>query len=602
MKKHLLVLIALLVALVAVAAVASATEIPGDREFIQYGEIDTVTKIGGHTVTAVEIVKEPTCTDFGMVKFYCDTPHAGETTSSHALYIYALDHMWSSEYTYLNWGKVIKDAKCNEPGLAIDYCLRCGLENPDVSREIIADHVYDEDHSQVVYAPTCTENGWAVHTCIYCGQWNPLDKADWDYVLETKDWSFLENSHLIKLKMVKHAWTGWNITEESTCYEYGEAKRACEVCGATQELNEYQTEVLDQGNKITIDQVIPLKNAHWEDEVVAKLQGETFASENTLNGAMSYIKHCQFVVVEDKLEGCYARQITVACPYCKDDLIPEHEEVTYTLVYPMTAAHEWKLCEELSTPATCTEDGVDVYLCIHDDFWAYEYGVPYHVHPQTIGDFTDPAVLEVPTSATGHTWGEWKVVDKYLNEKGETVVREVRACEACHATENRVHNEGEEPVKDGLVKGEDGKWYYYKNDVWQSEYTGFVTFQGGQFWVTEGVVDTSLNGLINCPGDKWLFFAQGQVQKVTQMAEYAGQWFMIKNGELDVSANGLYDYDGGKFAFAAGRLLKETNGIWQNPKDHVWYFLSQGQLQKYTGTATYDGATFELVDGVLVVK
>lgn len=599
MKKHLVVLIALLVALLAVAAVASATEVE-EGAWIQYGELDSITKVAGHNIVNWELVKEPTCTEYGMVKCYCNQVHDGETTSSHVIYIEALGHEWSSERLTPDWGKVVKEAKCNEPGLAVDYCLRCGLENPDVTRTIMTDHVYNDKHYQVVYPATCTEYGWAVHTCIYCDMVNPDDAAAWKYVTETPAWGYLldGNTNLIKLPYVKHAWTKWNITE-STCDEYGEAKRACEVCGATQELNVYQTEVLDQGKKIKIDDVIPLKNAKWNEEVVANLDGKDFNSENALNEALAKIKNCKYEVVRNWLADCYTREITVACPYCYGTDHQVHDPVTYRMIYPLTCAHEWALCEEESIAPTCTEEGTDVYLCIHDHKMADEYDVwPFHGHPETKGEFTDPAKLEKPVAALGHDWSEWTVADTYVNEAGETVIREVHTCKACGATENRVVNQGEEVLDNGLIKQADGSWKYFIDGEFQDEYTGFVKFQGGDFWVTNGVVDSKLNGLINCPGDKWLFFSQGQVQRVTQWAEYAGEWFMIKNGELQADATGLYDYNGGTFAVAVGRKLN-VNGLWQDPKTGKWVFLANGQLQKVTQEVTYDGATFNVVDGVL---
>lgn len=51
---------------------------------------------------------------------------------------------------------------------------------------------------------------------------------------------------------------------------------------------------------------------------------------------------------------------------------------------------------------------------------------------------------------------------------------------------------------------------------------------------------------------------------------------------------------------AAGRILREVNGLWLNPDDSKWYFAAEGQVQnQYTGVAQYDGAFFYVVNGVL---
>ena len=86
---------------------------------------------------------------------------------------------------------------------------------------------------------------------------------------------------------------------------------------------------------------------------------------------------------------------------------------------------------------------------------------------------------------------------------------------------------------------------------------------------------------------------------MSQFAEYKGEWFIIVNGMLDEKANGLYEYDGGLFVFAAGKLRKDVNGLWQNPKDGKWYFLANGQVQKVSQVASYNGEFFVIKDGVL---
>lgn len=600
MKKVLFTLIALLVLCLAVSVASADFDVP-EGSWINYGQIDEVTSIGGHNIVDYDVIIEPTCTEPGMVKYYCDTLHAGDTTSSHVLNLNPNGHDWSSYYSPL-FGKVVRGAFCNAPGLAVDYCLDCGLENWENTREILADHVYDEKHYEVVYEPSCTENGWAVHTCIYCGQWNPDDAAEWKYVVETPAYGYLleGNTNLIKLPMLKHKWTKWTITESSKpCTVYGEAKRACEWCGATQELNEKVAEVVDQGKVIKRDEIIPLYNANWEKEM-AFVDGMTFTTENALFGALANLKTVKYDAYEELYYDCYHTIVKYECPCCKGSV---HPDVTYYKAYPMVAAHVWEKSKALSYAPTCTEKGKDVYLCIHDYDMAAEYKVEaWHGHPATIeGGFEDPAMLEVEIPALGHDWGEWVTADEYVNDKGETVVRQTRRCtrKGCAESENRVINKGDVKPEGTLNLDEtDGKYKYYLNGALDTSKTGFVNFQGGKFWVTKGIVDTSLNGLINCPGDEWLFFSQGQVQKVTQWAEYAGEWFLIKDGALMADANGLYDYNGGTFAIAAGRKL-HVNGLWQDPKSGKWVFLADGQLQKVTQQVTYDGATFNVVDGVL---
>ena len=153
----------------------------------------------------------------------------------------------------------------------------------------------------------------------------------------------------------------------------------------------------------------------------------------------------------------------------------------------------------------------------------------------------------------------------------------------------------------GLHLDNDGVYRYYKDGEFQSKFTGIVEFEGGEFFVGNGVLCSGANGL-NLYDGTWYMLSAGQIQRgYTGLALYDGEWFYLTDGVLDTNVNRLVAYDGEKFAVAAGRLLQEVNGLWQNPEDGEWYFLALGRaVTEYTGTATYDGKSFELVNGKLV--
>lgn len=159
-----------------------------------------------------------------------------------------------------------------------------------------------------------------------------------------------------------------------------------------------------------------------------------------------------------------------------------------------------------------------------------------------------------------------------------------------------------DPEKDpinGLHKDEDGVWRYYENNE-VTDFTGIAEYQGGKFFVANGVLCSDAKGL-NLYNGEWYFLAGGQIQtQVTGLAMYNGEWFFLTNGKLDRSKTGLVEYDGAKFIIAKGELQRYS-GLWQDPADGTWYFAALGQIQEqYTGTAIYDGQTFELVNGKLV--
>ena len=149
-----------------------------------------------------------------------------------------------------------------------------------------------------------------------------------------------------------------------------------------------------------------------------------------------------------------------------------------------------------------------------------------------------------------------------------------------------------------LKQDSDGKWRYYENGSFV-EKTGVVEFSGGRFFVADGVLCSDANGLAEY-GGQWYFLAGGQVQaQHTGLAEYGGEWFYVNNGILDITRAGIVTYDGAKFMLGTGRILKEANGLIQDPNTGTWYFVSAGQVaSNYRGLALYDGHWFYVWDGV----
>ena len=152
--------------------------------------------------------------------------------------------------------------------------------------------------------------------------------------------------------------------------------------------------------------------------------------------------------------------------------------------------------------------------------------------------------------------------------------------------------------KNGLTMDDDGNWRYYENNEFVAK-SGIVEYEGGQFFVANGVLCSTANGL-NEFGGQWYFLAGGQVQaQQTGLAEYGGEWFYIDKGILDINRRGIVNHDGGQFMIAAGRILREANGLIQDPNTGIWYFVSAGQVAaNYRGLALYDEHWFYVWDGV----
>ena len=224
--------------------------------------------------------------------------------------------------------------------------------------------------------------------------------------------------------------------------------------------------------------------------------------------------------------------------------------------------------EKVWKAATCTEEGLNEYTCSVCEEVYYKT-VPALGHDAVVDEAVAPTV-----EATGLTEGS------HCARCGEVLVAQ----------------EVLPKLLDGLVKQDDGDWYYYEEGEFIDDKTGVVEFEGGKFIVVNGVKSKAM-GLTNCPGDVFYYLVEGQIQEVTQLAEYKGAWFAIKDGALDTSVNGLVDYDGGKFLFSDGWLRKDINGLCQVGDD--WYFFANGQLQQVSQVASYDGEFFVIKDGKL---
>lgn len=594
MKKKLLVFAALLVLALVCACVASAAD--GVPEIVvNDGEETSITSVAGHAVNpaTLEYIIRATCTENGLCRFECAEP-AAETSHYHWVGIKPLGHDWASQSGVREWGNVKEEPTCTTDGYAVDVCNRCFIENDDVRRNIEKyPHVYDEGtevpkgkedlfHYEVVTPSTCVKNGEGWKVCVYgCGTRMPENE---------------QKTHLLKLPLIPHDWTDWRPDIETNCARLGKSARTCIACGATQEVYENHP-VKDQGVEIKIEQVQPYPNPDWPTATAALNLNP--ASQAALDAELAKLD-AQDVAYELKknwLDNCYTRKLTYTCPFCLGEL-GVHQDITFTLP---TVAHIWRdVPEEFgavpgveedgkSLAPTCTKDGYYLTLCKYDT----KYDTTTNAHGHANEDQYQKEVIP----ALEHDWSEWRASEQFWKD-GEVYTVYYRYCKRdfCGVVEQETAA-GEPGVKEGLVKDDDGVWRYYVDGEVDEEFTDLVYYDGGYFWVVNGVVPADANGMTICPDGEAYFLSQGQVQRKTQWAEYNGEWFIIKNGKLD-EVTGLMAYDGSRFAVESGRKLL-VNGLWQDPNSGVWVYLAEGQLQDYTGNATYDGETFEVVHGYL---
>ena len=134
-------------------------------------------------------------------------------------------------------------------------------------------------------------------------------------------------------------------------------------------------------------------------------------------------------------------------------------------------------------------------------------------------------------------------------------------------------------------------------------YAGRYDLNGVPVMVKDGKIDRSAVGLTRDAAhpDDWYFCSEGVIRTdVTQIVPYETEWFYVKEGRLDTTMAAIVEYDGGLFAVAAGRLVREYNGLIQNPNGTEWYFVAGGQVQaQHTGLAMYDNHWFYIINGRL---
>lgn len=137
-----------------------------------------------------------------------------------------------------------------------------------------------------------------------------------------------------------------------------------------------------------------------------------------------------------------------------------------------------------------------------------------------------------------------------------------------------------EPVKyNGVVKGPDGKWGYYVDDVLQTNYTGIKNNKLG-WWRIE-------NGYVN-------FNATGVYQN-----EYG--WWRVENGKVNFKANGIYQNQYGWWKTKDGKVTFKEYGVFKN--DYGWWRVEKSKVNfKANGIYKNDYGWWKTTKGKVTFK
>ena len=136
----------------------------------------------------------------------------------------------------------------------------------------------------------------------------------------------------------------------------------------------------------------------------------------------------------------------------------------------------------------------------------------------------------------------------------------------------------------GLNKGDDGKWYYYKDGVVDTGYTGMAKNAYGWWYVKNGKLDQTYTGMAkNAYG--WWYLEKGTINfKYTGMAKNAYGWWYIKAGKLDQTYTGMAENAYGRWYMNKGKLDNKYTGMYKDGTS--WIYVKNGKIDTtYTGMA-----------------
>ena len=207
-----------------------------------------------------------------------------------------------------------------------------------------------------------------------------------------------------------------------------------------------------------------------------------------------------------------------------------------------------------------------------------------------------------------------------------------------------------EILKNGLIRAEDGNWYYWVNGKVDKSFSGLycdvnvgwwlvrdgkVAFDYNGLWgdsqygwwkVAGGAVDFNYTGLYCDANVGWWLIGGGRV-----CFEYNGLWgdpqygwWLVNGGAVDFGYTGLYyDANCGWWLIGGGRVCFEYNGLWGDPQygwwlvnggtipfeytglyydtNCGWWYVQNGAVGfGYTGEVYYNGVPYYVVNGCLI--
>jgi hypothetical protein len=517
--------------------------------------LETVVPDGGaDCISGGYFHKEKVCKDCGAVEI-----------TEESKYYPPENHDFTKSYTF----KTLKEATCGTTGLKHHCCAICGALDPSTTDEVIpATGEHEFGAWNYILAPTCTDVGYGTHYCNVC--------------------RLQEDAVIPALGHDYEVVPGTEVREN--CLEFS-ATFKCTRCD----------DEFDATNELYTDWAMNEQHLFGDWEVTTEALCETVGNEARTCSECGFVENHELPAIGHKM-GTELRTFNLG-----------------------------------DTDGDGLDNFAHYYFCVND-----ADPKPGKDHVSICGLAVDPTiapnadgVLEInPENARfklfdGHEWGEWTCLVEPI--EGVTYGHWVRVCmipvvkdsgdDPCAEREEFIGSQAEfdaynkdgdvpptpvPPVEDEPVNGlvweidETGKpvCKLYKDGEVDEAFTGIYDYDGGKFFVANGIMCSDANGAAEF-GGTFYFLAEGQIQtQYTGLALYDGEWFYVKNGVIDLETNGLVEHDGGLFLVGAGRIQREVNGL-VVLEDGAYYVANGQVVTNYTGLVQYDGAFFYVENGKL---
>ena len=149
-----------------------------------------------------------------------------------------------------------------------------------------------------------------------------------------------------------------------------------------------------------------------------------------------------------------------------------------------------------------------------------------------------------------------------------------------------------------LIK-KNNEWFYYKNGVFQSSFTGLEKIEGTWYYIVDGKWKSDYTGLVMYSSGSQYYVKSGKIQHgFTGLIKLNGTWYYIVSGKWRSDYTGLATYSSGsQYYVKSGKIQHSFTGLIK--LNVTWYYIAGGRLQSgYTGLVTHTtGSKFYVKSG-----